>query len=61
LLSKPEVGIEPMRLMATHVADTVWRIEGAQIPVLGRWHLRIEVLVSDFEKVMLDDDIELSR
>jgi copper transport protein len=61
LLSKPEVGIEPMRLMATHVADTVWRIEGAQIPVLGRWHLRIEVLVSDFEKLMLDDDIELSR
>ena len=29
------------------------------IPVAGRWHMRIEALVTDFEKVALEDDFDL--
>jgi copper transport protein len=28
-------------------------------PFAGRWHLRIEALVSDFEKITLEDDFDV--
>jgi copper transport protein len=60
-LSNPAAGIEPMRRSATHAENNLWRIEDVRIPVEGRWSLRVEVLVSDFEKVMLDDSVALPR
>jgi hypothetical protein len=35
-----------------HVAD-------APIPYPGRWHMRIEALVTDFRKVTLEDDFDV--
>ena len=29
------------------------------LPLPGRWHMRIEALVTDFQKVTLEDDFEL--
>ena len=59
VLSKPEAGIEPLRLPATHVEATIWRIDGVRLPISGRWHARVEILVSDFEKITIEDEIEL--
>jgi copper transport protein len=61
LLAKPEAGIEPLRMPATQVEGASWRIDHVQLPALGNWHVRVEILVSDFEKITLEDKIALSR
>jgi copper transport protein len=59
VLSKPEAGIEPLRLPATHVEATIWRVDDVRLPISGRWHARVEILISDFEKIAIEDEIEL--
>jgi copper transport protein len=61
LLAKPEAGIEPLRLPATHVESTIWRIDRVHLPVLGGWQVRVEILVNDFEKISLENRIQLLR
>lgn len=58
VLSKPDAGIEPMKRSAT-AAEGAWRIDGLQIPVAGRWKVRLDVLVSDFEMAKLEGEIEI--
>jgi len=60
-LANPAAGIEPVRRNAASEGDSNWRIEEVRIPIAGRWRLRLEVLISDFEKVVLEDDVELRR
>ena len=57
-LSKPEAGIEPLRLPAAHVDGIIWRVDGVRLPIAGRWHIRVEMLVSDFEKIAVEDEID---
>ena len=38
-----------------------WRIGDLRIPVAGRWNLRVEILISDFEKRIIEDTITLPR
>jgi copper transport protein len=59
VLSKPDIGIEPLRLDASRIDETIWRIDGVRLPVAGHWHARIEILVSDFEKTTVEDDVNL--
>jgi len=61
VLAKPEAGIEPLRLPATHVESTIWRIDRVHLPMLGDWRVRVEILVNDFEKIPLEDRIDLLR
>jgi copper transport protein len=61
VLAKPAAGIEPLRLAAKHVDGATWRVDDVSIPVPGRWTVRVEILVSDFEKVMIEDHIDLPR
>jgi copper transport protein len=61
LLAKPEAGIEPLRMPATQVEGASWRIDQVQLPALGNWNVRVEILVSDFEKITLEDKIEFRR
>jgi len=58
-LSRPDAGIEPLRLDASRVDETIWRIDGVRLPVAGRWHARVEILVGDFEKTTVEDDVDL--
>jgi copper transport protein len=58
-LSKPDAGIEPLRLPATRREDATWQIEGLRLPMSGRWHGRVEILVNDFEKTTIEDELEL--
>ena len=50
-----------MRREAINEADVTWRIDDLRIPLAGRWRVRVEILVSDFEKVALEEDVELPR
>lgn len=59
-LSLPERGIEPMELEATRGADGYWHVRKVALPFAGRWHLRIDALVTDFEKITLEDDLDVA-
>ncbi|KRR12383.1 copper resistance CopC/CopD family protein [Bradyrhizobium valentinum] len=58
-LSLPERGIEPIERNATLGPDGYWHVTNVPLPLRGRWHMRIEALVTDFRKVTLEDDFEL--
>ncbi len=60
-LSNPAAGIEPVRRDAERAGDTSWHIGDLRIPLAGRWTLRVDVLINDFEKETLEDDVLLPR
>jgi copper transport protein len=39
----------------------MWRIDDLRIPVAGRWNLRVELLISDFDKLMIEDMVTLPQ
>jgi copper transport protein len=69
VFANPGAGIEPFRRTATRAAEstspdapaTMWRIDDLRIPVAGRWDLRVELLISDFDKLMVEDTVTLPR
>jgi len=61
ILSNAAAGIEPMRRAAIRDGENTWHIDDLRIPVAGRWRLRLEFLISDFEKVAVEDDVALPR
>ena len=58
-LANPGAGIEPMVRHAVKMADGTWQVEKVVLPVPGRWIVRVEVLVTDFEKFTLESSVEL--
>ena len=58
-LSLPERGIEPIERRASLGSDGYWHLHSVPLPFAGRWHIRIDALVTDFEKVTLEEDVEL--
>ncbi|MER9946833.1 copper resistance CopC/CopD family protein [Mesorhizobium sp. M0047] len=59
VLSKPDSGIEPLKRAATKPGDGSWRVDNLVIPVPGRWTVRIDILVSDFELVKIEAPIDI--
>jgi len=59
ILSLPERGIEPLERKATLGPDGYWYVREVPMPFSGRWHMRIEALVTDFRKIALEDDFEV--
>jgi copper transport protein len=58
-LSLPERGIEPIERNGALGPDGYWHLRDVPLPFPGRWHMRIDALVSDFQKVTLEDDFEV--
>ncbi|QPF94812.1 copper resistance CopC/CopD family protein [Bradyrhizobium commune] len=58
-LSLPERGIEPIERDAELGPDGYWHVRKVELPFAGRWHVRIDALVTDFEKVTLEDELEV--
>ncbi|WP_441236486.1 copper resistance CopC/CopD family protein [Bradyrhizobium sp. 930_D9_N1_4] len=58
-LSLPERGIEPIERDAALGPDGYWHVRKVELPFAGRWHVRIDALVTDFEKVTLEDDLDV--
>jgi copper transport protein len=59
-LSLPERGIEPMERNAELGPDGYWHVRKVELPFAGRWHVRIDALVTDFEKITLEDELEVA-
>ena len=60
-LANPTAGIEPVRRAAVHAGDGHWRVEGVRIPVAGQWIVRVDLLIDDFDKIVLEDRVDLPR
>jgi copper transport protein len=60
-LANPAAGIEPVRRAATPVGEGHWRVEGLRIPVAGQWIVRVDLLIDDFEKIALEEQVDLPR
>jgi len=61
VLANPAAGIEPMRRVAARARENVWSIDDLRVPVAGRWNVRVEILIDDFEKVTVEDEVALPR
>jgi copper transport protein len=59
VLANPSAGIESIRRAAARTGNNTWRADDVRVPVAGRWNLRIEILISDFEKVILEESVVL--
>ena len=60
VLANPGAGIEPIRFDAA-AGESRWRVDDLRIPVAGRWSLRVDILIDDFDKVTLEDAVTLPR
>ncbi|MBZ9795159.1 copper resistance CopC/CopD family protein [Mesorhizobium sp. ES1-4] len=61
VMSKPDSGIEPLKRAATKPGDGSWRVDNLIIPVPGRWTVRLDILVSDFEMVKIEAPVDIRR
>jgi copper transport protein len=59
--ANPVAGVEPITRQASQPGDGTWQIANMPIPAPGRWSVRIDILVSDFEMVRLDGEIDIRR
>ena len=60
-VANPAAGIEPIARVAMQPGDGRWQVTGLLIPVPGRWSVRIDILVSDFELTTLEGVINIRR
>jgi copper transport protein len=58
-LSLPSAGIEPITRAAKFAGDNTWTIEGIVVPAPGIWSARVDILISDFETVALEQPIPI--
>jgi copper transport protein len=61
VLANPAAGIEPMQRHGVSEGEGFWRVDDLRIPVAGRWQLQVEILINDFEKLVLDEEVVLPR
>lgn len=59
VLSRPDAGIEPIRRDMTATEVGAWRAGDLVLPLPGRWSLRVDVLVTDFERVRLEGEVDI--
>jgi copper transport protein len=59
-LSLPERGIEEIERQGTLEPDGFWHVGKVPLAIPGRWHMRIDALVGDFEKITLEDDLDVA-
>jgi len=58
-LSLPEKGIEPLERKAERDTDGIWTVRGVPIPFAGLWRIRVDALITDFEKVTLEEELDV--
>lgn len=59
--TQPEAGMAPIERKATLGPNDIWRVADLPLVVPGRWQVTIEILVTDFEQISLEDTIEVPR
>ena len=59
IASNPGAGVEPIVREAEPAEDGTWRVENLLLAPAGRWTLRLDVLISDFENAILETRTDL--
>ena len=59
IASNPGAGVEPIRRLADLAEEGGWTVDNLLLAPAGRWTLRVEALVSDFEKASFETRIDL--
>jgi copper transport protein len=59
VFSNPAAAIEPFRRRAEISDDGPWRADGVVLPLPGKWTVRIDVLITDFEIARLEGEISI--
>ncbi len=59
-LSLPERGIEAIERQGTLEPDGFWHVSKVPLAIPGRWHMRIDALVTDFQEITLEDDLDVA-
>ncbi len=58
-LENRPAGIEPMSGTVTTIRPGVFRLDGLDLPVAGRWTVRVGALVSDFARFTFETTIPI--
>ncbi len=58
-LALPGAGIEGLTVRLTPLAPGRFAADLAEIALPGRWHMRIDALISDFEKVIFRGEVDI--
>jgi copper transport protein len=59
-LSRPDLGVEALAREAVLAAPGEWHVGGLVVPVGGTWRVEIGVLITDFERVILEGGIDVA-
>lgn len=59
VLSNRAAGVEAIRREARKAGDGTWRVDNVQLPEPGRWTVRVEILVTDFDLERLEGFIDV--
>lgn len=58
-LSNPVAGIEPIRRSAVRIEPGVWEVRDLVLVPSGKWSVRVDMLISDFEKQTVEGTVDL--
>lgn len=56
--SKPDTGIEPFKRPMSKMDDGDWETGSLVLPATGKWAVRLDILISDFEMARLAGEID---
>jgi copper transport protein len=59
--ANPTAGVEAIQEPAARSEDGSWTAHGAVLPVPGRWTIEVEILVSDFERAVLEGEFQVRQ
>jgi copper transport protein len=59
-MSLPGRGVADMEHQAALGPDGYWYVRNAPLPLPGRWHMRIDALVGDFDQISLEDEVDIA-
>lgn len=59
ILAKPDAGIEALERQAQREGRKGWKADNLVLPLAGSWQVRVDILVTDFEKTSLEGSITI--
>jgi len=57
--SNVQAGVEPIVLPARLKQGGMWQVSDIELPRLPTWHIRIDALITDFERIRLETTLSL--
>ncbi|HEY9397554.1 MAG TPA: CopD family protein [Burkholderiales bacterium] len=58
--ANPAHGLEPLRREATQLRPGEWEVSPLTLPAATRWEVRIDMLVTDFDRISLQGELDMA-